>query len=423
MIDDDVVTIKMRRSINSLLNWCFFCLIKIQDVNNYIIGVTNLKHFKSGIKILIGKDLLKSELKNRKKAFVVSDPFLVKNNGISYVTDFLDEIGMQFEVYSEIAPDPDIEIVAKGIKALAGAKADTIIGFGGGSAIDACKAMMYFAEKENLVDDLKFIAIPTTSGTGSEATEFAVITNADKGIKYPIIDEKLLPDVAVLDANLTLTVPKEITAATGMDVLTHAIEALVSKEATDFSDACAEKAIKLVRSHLINAYNNPSDMVSRQGMHNASCLAGIAFNNSNLGLNHGMAHALGGRFHIPHGKANGILLPYVIGFNAGCFDRLNDNSTKYARIARLIYVDSSSIRQSSLNLIRMIKRTNERIGIPESIKAAGVPEEEFKNALDEMSRAALADGCTKTNPRDCSLEEIKSLFTHAYFGIVAKKFD
>lgn len=378
--------------------------------------------FRGGKKVLIGAEHLKEEFANSKKAFIVCDPFLAQNDKTSYLTDKLDEINVGYEIYSDITPDPSIELVTKGILALVDAGADTIVGFGGGSAIDACKAMMYFARQQGMIEECKFIAIPTTSGTGSEVTDFSVITDTEKQVKYPLVDESLLPDVAVLDAELVRTVPKDVTAVTGMDVLTHSIEAYVSKNSNDFSDAMAEKAIKLVRNHLVNAYKNPDDMVARQGMHNASCMAGIAFNNAGLGLNHGMAHAFGARFHVPHGKANAILLPYVMGFNAGCFDNLTDNAQKYSNIARMLYMDSSSVRQSSLNLIRGVKKLNDDLGIPMDIKSLGIPAEEFKAALSEMAEAALKDKCTATSPRPCTKEDIEKIYTHAYFGHVGRKF-
>lgn len=379
--------------------------------------------FKGARKVLMGSGKLRELFEGAKKVFVVCDPFIEESGTVKYITDVLDELGVSYDVYSDIKPDPSVDLVADGIKYLVDSAPDMAVGFGGGSAIDACKAMLFFARKEGLVGDIQFVAVPTTSGTGSEVTDFSVITDADKGIKYPIVDESLLPDVAVLDAKLTVTVPKAITAYTGMDVLTHAIEALVSKNATDFSDASAEKSIKLVRDNLLKIYKNPTDMDGRQAMHNASCLAGVAFNNAGLGLNHGMAHALGGKFHIPHGKANAVLLPYVMGFNAGCYDQLTEHAHSYARIARLIHVDSSSIRQSALNLIRSVKKFIKELELPATIREMGISEDEFMDAVDEMAQAAFNDRCTATNPRDCTVEEIKGLFIRAYYGNVVRKYD
>lgn len=380
-----------------------------------------MSKFQSGGRILMGGNMLGQVLDRSSKVFVICDPFLVESGGISYITDELNSMGVSYEVFSGIQPDPTVDIVMAGMEKLLAFEPNVSIAIGGGSAIDAAKAMVYFSRKENLLGEVEFVAIPTTSGTGSEVTSFSVITDSTKGVKYPLITDEILPDVAILDPKLTITVPPAITAATGMDVLTHAIEAMVSTEATDFSDAMAEKAIKLVRSHLLRCYKEPENMESRQAIHNASTMAGIAFNNSGLGLNHGMAHALGGRFHTAHGKANAVLLPYVMGYNAGCFDSLNDNAKKYARIARLVKVDSASVRQSAFNLIRSVKKINEDLKIPSTIKDLGIDEEEFLNHLDGMAKSALEDRCTATNPRVPTFEEVRELYLHAYYGRVIKK--
>ena len=256
------------------------------------------------------------------KAFLVTDPFMVNSGKAAYVTDCLEQAGRECRVFSDVSVDPDIDVVTAGVNSLVEFQPDTVICLGGGAAIDAAKAIVYFANKTGQAGEITFVAIPTTSGTGSEVSRFSVITDKERAIKYPLVDDSLVPDIALLDANLVTSAPPSVTADTGIDVLTHAIEAFVSTGANDFSDAAAEKAIKLVKRYLLKCYKEPNDLEARQGMHNASCLAGIAFSNAGLGLNHGMAHALGAHFHIPHGRANGILLPYVMSFNAGCADSL-----------------------------------------------------------------------------------------------------
>ena len=337
------------------------------------------------------------------RVFLVTDKFMDESGKTNYVTDRLLRNSGEFKIFSDVQADPDIATVTRGVEQILEFQPDAVVAFGGGSAIDAAKAIV-------------FIAIPTTSGTGSEVSRFAVITDREKGVKYPLVEDSLLPDIAILDAELTTSVPPTVTADTGIDVFTHAVEAFVSTEATDFSDAAAEKAIKLVKRHLLPAYQNPEDRKARQGMHNASCLAGIAFSNSGLGLNHGMAHALGARFHIPHGRANGILLPYVMSFNAGCAEQLTSTAKRYARISRLLELESSSVRQSALNLIRTARRYIEKLNMPSPLQAAGVNAAEFEEAVHDMAEAALADRCTATNPRSCTAEEIEQIFRKAYSG-------
>ncbi|MEG0764463.1 MAG: 1-propanol dehydrogenase PduQ [Pseudoflavonifractor sp.] len=366
-------------------------------------------------KIVIG-DGLDHLLPGMKHAFVVTDKFMAESGKVAYITDRLDRAGCGYEVFSDVQADPDIATVTRGVAALLDGNADGVIAFGGGSAIDAAKAMVYFAARERDLREVPFIAIPTTSGTGSEVSKFAVITDREKGVKYPLVDESLLPDYAVLDAELTTSVPPAVTADTGIDVFTHAVEAFVSTAATDFSDAAAEKAIKLVKHCLLPAYQHPEDLKARQGMHNASCLSGIAFSNSGLGLNHGMAHALGARFHLPHGRANAILLPYVMSFNAGCSENLTVTAKRYAQISRMIGKESGSIRQSALNLIRTARWFVEQLHLPSSIGAAGISKEDFEEALPGLVAAALADRCTATNPRPCTAEEVTQVFRKAYAG-------
>ena len=350
------------------------------------------------------------------KVFIVTDGFMASSGKVSYITEKLDRAGAEYRVFDQVKADPDIGTVTKGVDMIQEFHPDAVIAFGGGSPIDAAKAIVFFAAKTCDMRECMFIAVPTTSGTGSEVSKFAVITGPEKEVKCPLVEDSLLPDVAILDAELTVSVPPSVTADTGIDVFTHAVEALVSTAATDFSDAAAEKAIKLVRRHLMTAYHQPGDMAARQGMHNASCLAGVAFSNSGLGLNHGMAHALGARFHIPHGRANGILLPYVMSFNAGCSESLTPVAKRYAKIARLLGLEATSVRQSALNLIRTARRYVEQLNIPSSIQAAGVDKAEFEAEAEAMAEAALADRCTATNPRPCSKEEILQVFHKAYIG-------
>ena len=368
--------------------------------------------YRGAREVYIGSDDLGELFAGHKKAFVVSDPFMVENNMTSYITSKLEARGIETQVYSEVGSDPSTELVAKGISVLSDAKPDLIIAFGGGSAIDLCKAMMFFAQKQGLVDDAKFVVVPTTSGTGSEVTDFSVLTDTEREIKYPLVDRALMPDAAILDCELTKSVPPAFTAATGMDALTHAMEAIVSTGATDFSDAMAEKTIKIVRSYLLRCYRNGSDMEARQAMHNGATMAGVAFNNAGLGINHSTAHAIGAHYHIPHGKACAIMMPYVIRFNSK-----NQNAAiNYARISRLIKMDTAGMTQSVLNLIDTIFKFNKELGIPTTLKEAGVGLEEFKEDLDAMVESAMNDTCTKTNPRVCSKEEMRKLFIDAYFG-------
>ncbi|MEG2738870.1 1-propanol dehydrogenase PduQ, partial [Clostridium sp.] len=287
---------------------------------------------------------------------------------------------------------------------------DTIVALGGGSAIDAAKAIMDFSKKIVNINEVEFIAIPTTSGTGSEVTSFAVITDKEKGAKYPLVSDDLLPNTAILDPELVASVPNFITADTGMDVLTHAIEAYVSKDATDFSDALAEKAVNLVFNYLVRAYKDGNDIEAREKMHNASCLAGLAFNAASLGINHSIAHIIGGKFHVPHGRTNSILLPYVIEYNANMLGyTLTDHSEaaiKYSNLAKIVGLSNSNVRGNVRSLINEIKKMQKTMNMKTTLSECGVKAEEMLKIKNEIAKIALKDACTITNPRTPNEVEI-----------------
>lgn len=376
-------------------------------------------NFKIGTEVHFGDDSLKrlNDFKDE-KVFVVTDPFMVKSGTINRVTDELKKVNSRYMVYSDIVPDPSTDIVAKGVEAMMQFDADVIVALGGGSAIDSAKAIKYFFAKIKKEDKkMRFIAIPTTSGTGSEVTGFSVITDKKNNVKSTLIDNELLPDEAILDANFVKTVPNFVTADTGMDVLTHAIEAYVSVNANDFTDAFAEKVVKLVFDNLLKAYRNGDDLEARKKMHNASCMAGMAFNNAALGLNHGMAHTIGAKYHISHGRSNAIILPYVIEYNADIREFNSEHmetAQRYAYLAGIIGVPSASVRQAVRNLIESIRDLLRDLNIPDSLKQLGVPEKEFNDNLDELAKTAIADRTTGTNPRKPQVEDVKKLFKDIY---------
>jgi len=358
-------------------------------------------------------DALGQTLDKFSRVMIITDNFMVESGIVSYVVKRL-KTGSGHVIFSNVSADPDIATIADGINCMVEYKPDVIVAFGGGSAIDVAKAVLYFAQREYDIRKCILIAVPTTSGTGSEVSAYAIITDKENQKKYPIISEEIIPNIAILDAELVKTVPSAVTADTGMDVFTHAVESYVSTNSSDFSKAMSRKAIKLVSKHLLTVYHEPENIQARQGMHNASCLAGVAFSNSGLGLTHSMAHALGARFHLPHGRANAILLPYVMSYNAGCADSLTPVAKRYASISKVIGMESPSVRQSALNLIRTVRKFSGKMGIPPSIKAADVGRDEFEKALEMMSTAAISDLCTVTNPKKCTIEDIKMVFRKAY---------
>jgi acetaldehyde dehydrogenase/alcohol dehydrogenase len=379
-----------------------------------------------------------------KKAFIVTDPAMVKLGFVEKVTYQLEKVPIEFEIFSEVEPDPSVETVKSGCEQMNSFQPDIIIAVGGGSPIDAAKGMWLFYENPGVefetlrlkFADIRkrafkfpalgkkatFVAIPTTAGTGSEVSAFAVITDKRKNIKYPLADYELTPDIAIIDPELTLTVPPSVTADTGMDVLTHAIEAYVSVMASDYTDAMAEKAIRLVFAYLPECYKTGLNKLAREKMHNASCIAGMAFTNAFLGLNHGMAHILGAKFQITHGRANAILMPYVIRYNAqkptkfAAFPQYEYPiaGERYAEIARLLGFKGTNTEEGVNHLREAIRNLMREIGIPLTLKEAGVPKDQFEQEVREMADIAFNDQSTGANPRMPLVTEIEALFWNAY---------
>ncbi|MBR4260490.1 MAG: bifunctional acetaldehyde-CoA/alcohol dehydrogenase [Clostridia bacterium] len=382
------------------------------------------------------------------RAFIVTDPGMVK---LGYVDKLLYHLRkredyVHSEIFSDVESDPSFETVNRGVQMMNEFKPDVIIALGGGSAIDAAKGMWLFYEhpdadpegmKLKFMDirkrtykfpklgvKAKMVAIPTTSGTGSEVTSFAVISDKEINKKYPLADYELTPDVAIVDPDLVMSLPQSITADTGMDVLTHALEAYVSNMASDYTDGLAEKAVELVFKNLREAYNNGTNKFAREKMHNASTIAGMAFTNAFLGINHSLAHKLGAEFHLPHGRLNAVLLPYVIKYNASkptkfvSFPKYEYYiaDQKYAEISRKMGFESSTVEEGVKSLITEIQKLNKDLNIPASFKEAGISEEEFLAKVDMLADRAFEDQCTTANPRLPLVAELKEILLDSYYG-------
>ena len=379
---------------------------------------------------------------HKKKAFIVTDSFLYKNGYVAPIEQKLDELGIQHTCFFEVAPDPTLQCAEKGVDQMRAFEPDTIIALGGGSAMDAAKIMwvMYEhpeADFEDMAMDFMdirkrvftfpkmgekayFVAIPTSSGTGSEVTPFAIITDAETGVKWPIADYELLPNMAIVDVDNMMTQPKGLTSASGIDVMTHAIEAYVSIMATDYTDGLALKAAKAVFEYLPRAYDNgANDPEAREKMANASCMAGMAFANAFLGLNHSMAHKLGAFHHLPHGVANAVILTEVMRYNAaevptkmGTFSQYQypHALARYAEIGRFVGCQGKDDAEVFENFIAKLEELKEKIGIKKSIHEYGIDEKYFMDTLDDMVEQAFNDQCTAANPRYPLMKEIKELY-------------
>lgn len=390
-----------------------------------------------------------AKMPNISRAFIVTDPGMVKLGYVDKVLYYLRKRPdyVHCEIFSEVEPDPSIETVMKGADMMHAFQPDVIIALGGGSAMDAAKAMWLFYEHPNtdfnglkqkfldirkrvfkypkLGQKAQFVAIPTTSGTGSEVTSFAVITDKKNNVKYPLADYELTPDVAIVDPQFVMTMPKHITADTGMDVLTHAIEAYVSNMANDYTDGLALKAIQLVFEYLPRAYKNGNDEVAREKMHNASTIAGMAFANAFLGINHSLAHKLGAEFHIPHGRANTILMPHVIRYNATkpkkfvAFPKYEHfiADKRYAEIARILGLPARTTEEGVESLIQAIIKLAKELEMPLSIAETGVSKEEFESKVEQLAELAFEDQCTTANPKLPLVSDLADIYRQAYKGV------
>ncbi len=382
------------------------------------------------------------------RAFIVTDESMVK---LGYVDKILYHLRnrkqyVHSQIFSEVESDPSFDTIKKGVKAMETFKPDVVIALGGGSPIDAAKGMWLFYEHPDadveglklkfmdirkrtykfpkLGEKCKMVAIPTTSGTGSEVTSFAVITDKEKNKKYPLADYELTPDVAIVDPDLVMSLPKSITADTGMDVLTHSIESYVSNMASDYTDGLAEKAAELIMNYLETAYNNGSDRQAREKVHNASTIAGMSFTNAFLGINHSLAHKIGAEFHLPHGRINAILLPYVIKYNSSkptkfvSFPKYEYfiADEKYYQLAKKLGLKADTKEEGIKSLIEKIQEMNVNMNIPKSFKDAGVDEQEFLAKVDMLADRAFEDQCTTANPRLPLVSELKQILLDSYYG-------
>lgn len=351
------------------------------------------------------------------RAFILADPVIDSLGYLKDAVTYLEAGGIPCDTFTEVKPEPDIASVMNVLKKYAEHSAPIIIAFGGGSAMDTVKAMMYFLHQAAVVAGKEyqqplFIAIPSTSGTGSEVTNFSVI--AINGKKTALIDQMMLPDVAILDSACTKKLPPHIIADTGLDALVHAIEAYVSKAATDYTDALAEKAVQIIFSNLYDFFKNAEDTTARERVQSASCMAGMAFTNANLGITHSMAHAFGGTFHLSHGRSNALLMDTVIEYNADIKGKSDIYAVgKYANLAKVIGLPSRTVREGYVNFLQAIRILKNHLEIPSGICAAGVEESAFINAVDKMAEQALLDRCTPTNPRTPTKEDIIAMYRSA----------
>ncbi len=408
----------------------------------------NMQWFKVPNKIFFEKGAIQylQVMKDISKVFIVTDPSMVKLGYVDKILYYLEKrkTPVHTQIFSQVEPDPSFETVKKGVEMMNYFEPDCIISLGGGSAIDAAKGMWLLYEQPDVnldalkpkfldirkrvykIDDLgkkaKMVAIPTTSGTGSETTSFAVISDKQKNMKYPLADYALVPTIAIVDPELVYTLPKSVVADTGMDVLTHAIEAYVSNMATDYTDGLAVKAVELVFEYLERSYNDANDKVAREKMHNASTIAGMAFSNAFLGINHSIAHKIGAEFHVPHGRANAILLPYVIKYNSTIPSKFVSfpkyehfvADKRYADLARRLGLPASNTDEGVNSLINAIKDLMKKIDMHTSFEEEIPDEKLYMSKVDELAEKAFEDQCTTANPKLPLIPELKQILIDSY---------
>ncbi|HDH7814647.1 TPA: iron-containing alcohol dehydrogenase [Raoultella ornithinolytica] len=370
-------------------------------------------------RIRFGQDALAvlDELPAR-NVLLVTDKAMVKFGLADRVTGPWRQRGIAFQVWDDVVADPDIATIVRGMKLMDASYPDLVVALGGGSVIDAAKAVIFaLAQTRPQAGRQRpcFVAIPTTSGTGSEVTAFSVVkAHAEKLV---LVDPTLLPDIAILDPVLVASVPPSITADTGMDVLCHALEAYVSRAASDFSDALAEKVVQQVFRYLPTCWRSGDNLLAREKMHNASCMAGMAFTNASLGITHSLAHALGGVFRVPHGRANALLMAEVVAWNADYHGQCaTDAARKYARLAHLLDLPAANTRQGVASLLVAIQTLKDEMTMPAGISDTGISSAEFEQRLAEMVGQALRDSCTPTNPRTPDAHALSELYRRAWTG-------
>jgi len=384
-----------------------------------------MKRFTLPRDLYYGKDSMEvlKTLKGRKATIVVGGGSMKKFGFQDKVEGYLKEAGMETQIIDGVEPDPSVETVMRGAELMRQFNPDWIVSIGGGSPIDAAKAMwVIYEHPESTFEEIAkpfniptlrnkahFVAIPSTSGTATEVTAFSVITDYKVGIKYPLADFEITPDIAILDPEIAYKMPPKLTAHTGIDALTHATEAITASQASDFSDPLALKAIKMIKENIEASYEG--NETARDNMHIAQCLAGMAFSNALLGICHSLAHKSGAIFKIPHGCINGIYLPYVIRFNR------KNAEAKYAEIARFIGLSGKTDSELCDAYISFIEDLNEKLGIPATLKEYGIDEDLFKEKLDQISRNAALDACTFSNPRPTEPGDFRKILTASYYGL------